>query len=226
MPGSGKKGRWQVPTDLKGLVTQIVESGTARTPLSRLNFLRNVATEDELAELFGQLFIQAAEAKHKNEWDGLVQFLEEWEDRTLARVAAGGTFPELAAIPWTPLRAPVRKARIALMTSGGLYVDDQEPFVTTNDPTYREIPRGTPQRRIRVSHRGYDVQGPLADMNCLLPLTRLEELEAEGVVGSLAPTSYSFNGSIPDVSHLQEWPHEVAARMRQEDVDAVLLTPA
>jgi D-proline reductase (dithiol) PrdB len=112
------------------------------------------------------------------------------------------------------------------MTSGGLYLEGQEPFVTTNDPTYREIPRGTRQQQIQVSHHGYDVQGPLEDMNCLLPLARLADLEAEGIVGSLAETNYSFNGSVPDLTQLQEWPHAVAARMRQEEVDAVLLTPA
>ncbi len=207
-------------------MTQISESGTARTPLSRLNFLRNVATEVELADLFGQLLVKAAEAKHTNQWDGLAELLEEWEDWTLARVAAAGTFPELLATPWTPLRVPIQEARIALLTSGGLYLEGQEPFDLSNDPTYREIPRGARKERIRVSHHGYDVQGPLDDMNCLLPLARLEELEAERLIGSLAPTNYSFNGSIPEVANLQQWPHEAAKRMRQEDVDAVLLTPA
>lgn len=223
---SCSRGGGYVPTDLKQLVAEIAEGGRARTPLSRLTFMRNVATEEELAEFFGDLLVKAAEAKHTDQLDPLVQFLEDWEDRILARVAAGGTFPELETIPWTPLGKPVSQARIALITSGGLYVDGQEPFVLTNDPTYREIPRGTKQAQIRVSHRGYDVNGPLQDMNCLLPLRRLEELEAAGIVGALAETNYSFNGSIPDVKHLEQWPHEVARSMRQEQVDAVLLTPA
>jgi D-proline reductase (dithiol) PrdB len=215
-----------MPVDLKELVTEIVESGRARTPLSRLTFLRNVASEEELAELLGELLVKTAEGKHRGEWDELIRFLEEWEDRTLARVAADGAFPEVAGIPWTPLRKPLREARIALITSGGLYLEGQEPFVTTNDPTYRAIPRGTTQAQIRVSHRGYDVNGPLEDLNCLLPLRRLEELEAAGIVGSRADTKNGLKGSNPHVSFLQEWPHEVAAHLRQEQVDAVLLTPA
>lgn len=215
-----------MPVDLKELVAEIAEGGRARIALSRLTFLRNVATEEELAEFFADLLVKAAEAKHADQLDPLVEFLEEWEDRTLARVAANGTFPELETIPWTPLGKPVSQARVALITSGGLYVDGQEPFILSNDPSYRPIPRRTTQAQIRVAHRGYDVNGPLQDMNCLLPLRRLEELEAAGVVGALAETNYSFNGSIPDVTHLQEWPHDVARRMRQEGVDAVLLTPA
>jgi D-proline reductase (dithiol) PrdB len=215
-----------MPVDLKQLVAELADSGRARTPLSRLNFLRQVASEDELAELFADLLVKAAEGKHKNDFDDLVRFLETWEDHTLARLAASATFPDPSNTPWTPLTKPLSEARIALMTSGGLYLEGQEPFVLTNDPTYREIPRGTTQRDIRVAHRGYDINGPLEDMNCLLPLQRFEELEKEGIVGSLAPTNYAFNGSVPDTQFLQEWPHRAAETMRQEQVDAVLLTPA
>jgi D-proline reductase (dithiol) PrdB len=215
-----------MPVDLKAVLAEIAEGGRGRTPLSRLTFLRNVATEEELAEFLGDLLVKAAEGKHADQWDGLVQFLEDWEDRTLARVASTGTFPEIAATPWTPLPKPVTEARIALVTSGGLYLDGQEPFILTNDSSYREIPRSTTQEQIRVSHRGYDIAGPLEDMNCLLPLGRFEELERAGAIGALAETNYSFNGSVPDVTCLDQWPHEVAARMRREEVDAVLLTPA
>jgi D-proline reductase (dithiol) PrdB len=212
--------------NLQELIAEIADSGRARTPLSRLSFLRQVATEEELAQLFADLLVKAAEAKHANRWDDLIRFLEEWEDRTLSRLAAQGSFPEVGTIPWTPLRKPVNRARIALMTSGGLHLKDQEPFVLSNDSTYREIPRMTTQDDIRVAHRGYDISGPLEDMNCLLPLRRFEELESEEAVGSLAPTNYSFNGSVPDWTFLQEWPREAAKKMRQEDVDAILLTPA
>jgi D-proline reductase (dithiol) PrdB len=215
-----------VPTDLKELMAELAESGRARTPLSRLNFLRQVASEEELAQLFEDLLVKAAEGKHANDWSDLAAFLEEWEDRTLSRLAAAATFPDADDTPWTPARKPVSQMRIALMTSGGLYVEGQEPFVLTNDPTYREIPRETMQKDIRVAHRGYDVNGPLQDMNVLLPLRRFEELEQEGIVGSLAQTSYAFNGSVPDTSFLQAWPHQVVETLRQEQVDAVLLTPA
>src|SRR3954468_15942056 len=112
-----------MPVDLKELVTELAESGRARTPLSRLTFLRQVTSEEELAELFSDLLVQAAEAKYTNQLDDLVRFLETWEDRTLGRLAATATFPDTAKSPWTPLAKPVNQARIALMTSGGLYVE-------------------------------------------------------------------------------------------------------
>jgi D-proline reductase (dithiol) PrdB len=215
-----------MPTDLKQLMTDLADSGRGRTPLSRLNFLRQVTNEDELATLVADLLVKTAEGKHTGDWSELIRFIEELEDRTLARVAAEAAFPDLGETPWTPFEKPLSQARVALMTSGGLYRRGQEAFVLTNDPTYRTIPRTTQQDEILVAHRGYDVAGPLQDMNCLLPLRRMEELEAETFIGSLAPTNYSFNGSVPDTSALQEWPHEVAQQLRAEQVDAVMLTPA
>src|SRR6478672_11648271 len=140
---------FSMPVDLIQLASEIADSGRARTPLSRLSFLRQVATEEELTEFFTDLLVKAAEGKYTDHWDDLVGFMETWEDRTLARLAAAATFPEEGDIPWTPLNKPVSEARIALMTSGGLYIDGQEPFVLSNDPTYREIPRGTTQESIR-----------------------------------------------------------------------------
>lgn len=155
----------------------------------------------------------------------MVAFIEAWETQTLARLAAKAEFPPLVT-PWTPLTKPLSKSCMALMTSGGLFLDGQEPFILTNDPTYREIPRDTQQADIRVAHRGYDISGPLEDMNCMLPLRRFEELEEEGVIGSLAQTNYSFNGSVPDMSNLREWPHQAVRTMREQEVGAVLITPA
>ena len=47
-----------------------------------------------------------------------------------------------------------------------------------------------------MKHRGYDISGPQEDINCVFPMQRLLEMEAEGVIGELAPTAYSFMGLI------------------------------
>src|SRR5215211_7572121 len=101
-----------MPVDLKQLVTELAESGRARTPLSRLNFLRQVASEEELAQLFSDLLVKAAEGKHADDWSDLAAFLEEWEDRTLSRLAAAATFPDVDDTPWTPSHKPVSEMRI------------------------------------------------------------------------------------------------------------------
>ncbi len=67
----------------------------------------------------------------------------------------------------------------------------------------------------------------LIDMNIVLPVHRLLELESEGVIGSLAPTSYSFMGYQPNTTEWRErYGPAAASQMKEEGVDAVLLTPS
>jgi len=138
-------------------------------------------------------------------------------------------------IPWMPLRKPVSQARLALVTTAGVYVPGLEPPFDTErekrepmwgDPSYRRIPRDVRQEQIGASHLHLNNRDILADVNIVLPVHRLLELESEGVIGSLAATSYSFMGY---QMNLREWREkyvpEVASLMRGEAVDAVLVTP-
>ncbi|MBU2548945.1 MAG: hypothetical protein KKB20_11065, partial [Proteobacteria bacterium] len=52
--------------------------------------------------------------------------------------------------PWTPFEKPMKQARIALVSSGGVFRDDQEPFDpwAVNDLSFREIPKDTPFERL------------------------------------------------------------------------------
>ena len=138
-------------------------------------------------------------------------------------------------IPWTPLRKPVSQARWALVTTAGVYVPGLEPPFDTErekrepmwgDPTYRRIPRDVRQEQIGASHLHLNNRDILADVNIVLPVHRFLELEGEGTIGSLAPTSYSLMGY---QMNLREWREkyvpEVASLMRGEAVDAVLITP-
>jgi D-proline reductase (dithiol) PrdB len=143
------------------------------------------------------------------------------------------------SIPWTPLSKPLTECTFALLTSGGLYKKSvDEPFdvarekaePTWGDPSFRTIPTTIQQAELGVSHLHINTEFVLADMNCLLPLRHFQELAAEGVIGRLAPTHYSFMG-------FQGYPHDtsawvesyapqVIAQLKAEEVDCVLLTPA
>ena len=139
--------------------------------------------------------------------------------------------PEVGATPWTQLAIPVNQAKFALVTTGGFYVEGQEPFETDGpenqgDWSFRAIPKDTTRDQIHVSHIHYDLSGPREDINCVFPLDRFAELEREGVIGSLADTNYSFMGFIqrPDLL-VSETAPEVARRLKEDGVDAVFLTP-
>ena len=58
----------------------------------------------------------------------------------------------------------------------------------------------------------------------MFPLDRLNELAAQGAIGSVAATHYSFMGAT-DPREMEGAARDVAARLKQDRVDAVLLSP-
>jgi D-proline reductase (dithiol) PrdB len=138
-------------------------------------------------------------------------------------------------VPWTPLAKPLNRCRFALVTTAGIYVQGREPPFDTEreerepmwgDPSYRTIPRDTPQEKIGASHLHINNRDLLADVNIVLPLDRFRELEEARRIGSLAPTHYSFMGFQLNTTEWRErYAPEVAGRLRQEEVEAVFLTP-
>ena len=80
---------------------------------------------------------------------------------------------------------------------------------------------------MRLYHLHIDTRPGEADLDVVLPMRRLAELAAEGVVGRPAPTHYSIMGYILDPTELLEQTvPAIAERMRAESVDAVALAPA
>jgi len=65
------------------------------------------------------------------------------------------------------------------------------------------------------------------DINVVYPIDRLEELAADGVIGSVAPRHISFAGNQPDdVATIRYDSGPAAAELlRQDGVDVVILTP-
>jgi D-proline reductase (dithiol) PrdB len=65
------------------------------------------------------------------------------------------------------------------------------------------------------------------DLNVVYPIDRLEELAAQGIIGSVAPRHLSFAGNQPDdVSTIRlDTGPSAAAELRQDGVDVVILTP-
>ena len=193
-------------------------------PFSRIRYISRFASEEELAEFLNQLLVQAVEAREAGSVQEMGDFLEQWENFATARYAENLKVPDSDGIPWAPLVKPLREARVALVTTGGIYVEGQEPF-ERGEHAFRELPKDTPVDQFRVRHWGYDISGPQEDVNCVFPIERLRELEAEGVIGELAGINYSFMGLIPDPGPLvQESAPEVAQRLKAAQVDAVFLT--
>ena len=90
--------------------------------------------------------------------------------------------------PWTPLKKSLDEACLALISSAGIFRDDQEPFDpwAVNDLSFRQIPIDTPYERLRLHHNYFDHRDALKDLNCVFPVQRLKELEEAGYIGHLA----------------------------------------
>ena len=138
-------------------------------------------------------------------------------------------------IPWVPLRKPISELTFSLMTSAGISLKSDLPFdmererrePSWGDPTYREIPRNSSEKDIDVNHLHVNTSFIKEDMNVVFPLQWFRRFEEEGIIGRLAPTCYSFYGYQPDPRELIEKTMPiVAARMREEGVEAVFFTPA
>ncbi len=134
-------------------------------------------------------------------------------------------------VPFARLQKPLRSCRLALVTTGGVHLRSQPPFYmgdSRGDPSFRAIPAGTPADQLTITHDYYDHRDAEHDLNILFPLALGCELVARGALGSLG-TSYSLMGHI-EPPHLETLLRhsapELACRLRQDQVDAVLLTPA
>jgi len=134
-------------------------------------------------------------------------------------------------VPWAPLRKPLSESRLALVSTAGMVLPDQERFdpkALGGDVSFREIPADTDPAALVDTHRSesFDHAGVAADANLAFPLDRARELVERGRIGSLAPRSLSFMGSITAPGRLvRDTAPEAARRLRDDGVDVALLVP-
>ena len=132
--------------------------------------------------------------------------------------------------PWTPFEIPLNQACVALVSSSGIFRDDQEPFNpwAVNDLSFREIPSDTPFEMLKLAHNYFDHRSALKDMNCVLPVQRLTELEKAGFIGRMAPKAITLGmGRLyKRTALLEETVPKIVERLRDFDTDAVLLVAA
>ena len=131
--------------------------------------------------------------------------------------------PQFTTTPWVE-GAPLSKRRVAIVSSAGLVVRGDRVF-RGRDADYRAIPATTRPDELLCSHISinFDRNGFQEDWNVVFPLDRLSELTAEGTIGSVAATHYSFMGATDPVE-MEQGARDVASRLKEDGVDAVLLT--
>jgi D-proline reductase (dithiol) PrdB len=120
---------------------------------------------------------------------------------------------------------PLARRRVAIVSSAGLVRKGERPF-RGREADFRVIPSEIPANELLHSHISINLDrtGFQEDWNVVFPLDRLRELAAAGTIGSVAATHYSFMGAT-DPIEMEGHAREVAGRLKQDGVDAVLLSP-
>jgi D-proline reductase (dithiol) PrdB len=132
--------------------------------------------------------------------------------------------PDFKTTPWVE-GPPLRKRRVAIVSSAGLVVRGERPF-RGREADYRVIPGTIEPNQLLCSHISinFDRTGFQEDWNVIFPLDRLNELAAEGMIGSVAATHYAFMGAA-EPAQMEAAAREVAGRLKEDGVDAVVLPP-
>jgi len=200
----------------------------------------------ETGEFFHGLLAELMEAFDTSQFDKLMQYCFRWQvygfepkSNTPAKYQPAFRYD---TTPWAPLTKALSQCRVALVTTGGFFVEGEDPLgpngpaqedviplsheYTRMAPVLSVIPRDTPPEMIRVRDPGYDITAALRDYNVVAPFDRLKELEAEGFIGELAEESYSFLGVSSQKRLLVGLAPELAERVKKKGVDVVLLVGA
>lgn len=168
-----------------------------------------------------------------------------WVDRTAAERAldlllaklSGRPFeseiplPAFEAVPRAPGVRDIRKARVALVTTGGLVPrgnpDGIRSYLSTSYGAYdlAGIEDLTGEAFESV-HGGYLTAAVNEDPDRLLPVDVLRELVREGALGSLHETFYSTVGNGTPPQTASRMGREIGETLRGELVEGVILTSA
>jgi hypothetical protein len=153
-----------------------------------------------------------------------------WEREATCKYVPTFDWAESDGPPWAPLEGGLAHRRLAFATSGGFYVEgEQPPFdedPTHTDPSIRVIPWGVRPEGLEISHLFYDRRYVQADLESMVPLGTLNWAVVEGLVGSVSDAFVSFLGYLP---HWERIEQELAPAMleafRDLGAEAVLLSP-
>lgn len=155
-------------------------------------------------------------------------------DMLMAKVK-GETFEsEMKATSFAPVAKPqgltdLSRAKLMLITDGGLVPkgnpDDIEGMAARRWGAYNV--RGVDDlagEDYEISHGGYDPRFVQEDPDRLVPLDVLREMEKEKVIGELHNEFLSTSGLSNPLSNTRRMGREMVEKVKQEGVDAVILT--
>src|SRR5262245_5254358 len=167
------------------------------------------------------------------EHDVPVPYMQRTRDYYQALGFSPYRWAHFADAPFTPLRTPLARARVGLITTAAPFqpgVGEQGPGAPYNAAAkfykvYSVPSEASPD--LRISHVGYDRKHTsAADINTYFPLARMKDAVAAGRIGSLGPR---VHGAPTNRSHrvtMESDAPELLRRSQEDGVDAVVLVPS
>jgi glycine reductase len=155
-------------------------------------------------------------------------------DMLLAKMNGQSFESEMLPTSFKPVPMPagvkdLSKARVALVTDGGLVPrgnpDRIEGTAATRWGAYNIAGRDDLQgEEYEVSHGGYDTRFVQEDPDRLVPLDAMRALEKSGVIGKLHDEFISTCGRSNPLSNTRRLGRELAEKVKNAGIDAVILT--
>ncbi len=132
--------------------------------------------------------------------------------------------------PLAHLKKPLNESRLTFVSTAGVQPRGTLPFDTVHpvgDYSFRRVPSNSAPADLEIHQLKYPTSGARKDLNVIFPIERLQELVAEGVIGSLTENFFSFIGYNMDPGRLEQTlAEEIADAVKSEGTDVALLSPA
>ena len=158
---------------------------------------------------------------------------ERMTDMVLAKVKGEPFVSDIQVNTFPPIPAPspvadISKATIAIVTDGGLVPKgnpDKIASAANNWGSYSIAGfDGMEAGEYEISHSGYDHQHVLQDPDRLVPLDALREMERSNLIGKVYGEFLTTSGIGRPISIGRSLGQEIAQKLKEAGVDAVILT--
>lgn len=137
--------------------------------------------------------------------------------------------PQSKHVPIAPPVKDLSKAKVALVTSGGIVPVDNPDRIQSASATRWGMYDILGMDRLeggvfKTIHAGYDPAAADADPNVCVPLDALRAYEKEGKIGSIDSHFYTTVGTGTTEAEAARMAREIVDHLRNHNVDAVILT--
>lgn len=136
--------------------------------------------------------------------------------------------PAKDLVPIAPAIEDLTKARIALVTTGGIVpVDNPDRIQSASATRWGRYDISAMDRleggAYKTIHAGFDPAAANADPNVIMPLDAMRAYEREGKFGSLHPYFYSTVGTGTTEAEARRMAQEIIPLLKEDGVNAIIM---